>query len=84
MYTDCGGCDHCSGSLFLSGTEPDVSQQYFRSWDRAVAFCAASVVGDHNDFKYCAPCDRFFDLRKRIWRKDGVYKYYAAAVFGAV
>ena len=76
IYTyRCSGNYRCSG-LFLSGAEPCIGQQYFRSWNYSYEFYTFTAFSDHDGPECCS-----FDHRiHNMWTKT-VYTSILLPVF---
>ena len=72
-----------AAAVYFPSAEPYVGKQHFGSGHCAVQLCTAAAVGHHDDPECGAAAHRFCDVRQRIWRENGVYKYHAAVVPGA-
>lgn len=80
IYTyRCSGNYRCSG-LFLSGAEPCIGQQYFRSWNYSYEFYTFTAFSDH-DGPECCSFDHGFITCGREFGTKTVYTSILLPVF---
>ena len=81
IYTyRCSGNYRCSG-LFLSGAEPCIGQQYFRSWNYSYEFYTFTAFSDHDGPECCSFDHRIHNMWTGIWYENRVYQYLTAGIY---
>ena len=83
IYTyRCSGNYRCSG-LFLSGAEPCIGQQYFRSWNYSYEFYTFTAFSDHNGPECCSFDHRIHNMwTGNLVRKTVYNQYLTAGIYG--
>ena len=70
----------CDG-LFLSGAEPCIGQQYFRSWNYSYEFYTFTAFSDHDGPECCSFDHRIHNMWTGIWYENRVYQYLTAGIY---
>ena len=75
------GSDYCGSSLFLSGAEPCIGQQYFRSWNYSYEFYTFTAFSDHDGPECCSFDHRIHNMCGREFGTKTVYTSILLPVF---